>query len=118
MENTSTSRPTTSSRFDYLTFENLTFHTLLAIKIKFVAISFSFGGAGYRLGQTEDDHIRLGSTASSSRPTSEPIILRLWRQGFTIGDNGLRLYEDPKNREFLEYITKGYIYPYRGTANS
>lgn len=69
----------------------------------------SFGGTGYRLGQTNDDHVRLAdaSSAPSSRNDAEPIVLRLWRQGFTINDNELRLYEDQKNREFLEYITKG-----------
>lgn len=68
----------------------------------------SFGGTGYRLGQTNDDHVRLAdASASASRDNGDPIVLRLWRQGFTINDNELRLYEDQKNREFLEYITKG-----------
>lgn len=68
----------------------------------------SFSGTGYRLGQTSDDHVRLtDATRSTSRESAEPIILRLWRQGFTINDNEIRLYEDKKNREFLEYITKG-----------
>lgn len=37
----------------------------------------------------------------------DPIILRLWRQGFTINDSELRVYEEKKNKEFLEYIMKG-----------
>lgn len=68
---------------------------------------FSFSGAGYRLGQTNDDHVLLSSTSSRATESMDPIILRLWRQGFTINDSELRLYEDQKNREFLEYITKG-----------
>lgn len=67
----------------------------------------SFAGAGYRLGQTNDDHVLLADTSSRSTENMDPIILRLWRQGFTINDSELRLYEDQKNREFLEYITKG-----------
>lgn len=66
-----------------------------------------FGGAGYRLGQTNDDHVLMADTSSRSTESMDPIILRLWRQGFTINDSELRLYEDQKNREFLEYITKG-----------
>lgn len=71
--------------------------------------SRGFLGAGYRLGQTNDDHVLMADTSSSRSSTEsmDPIILRLWRQGFTINDSELRLYEDQKNREFLEYITKG-----------
>lgn len=69
--------------------------------------SRGFGGAGYRLGQTNDDHVLLADTSSRATENMDPIILRLWRQGFTINDSELRLYDDQKNREFLEYITKG-----------
>lgn len=68
----------------------------------------SFGGAGYRLGQTNDDHVLLADTSSRST-NMDPIVLRLWRQGFTINDSELRLYEDQKNKEFLECITKGFV---------
>lgn len=69
--------------------------------------SRGFAGAGYRLGQTNDDHVLLADTSTRSTENMDPIILRLWRQGFTINDSELRLYDDQKNREFLEYITKG-----------
>lgn len=68
---------------------------------------YSFTGTGYRLGQTNDDHVRLASSSTSSTQNTDPIILRLWRQGFTINGNELRLYDDQKNKEFLEYITRG-----------
>lgn len=71
--------------------------------------SRSFAGAGYRLGQTNDDHVLLTDTSTRSTASMDPIILRLWRQGFTINDSELRLYDDQKNREFLEYITKGCV---------
>lgn len=70
----------------------------------------SFGGSGYRLGQTEDDHVLLPESTSSraSRPQNiDPVILRLWRQGFTINDGELRTYDDDRNKEFLASITKG-----------
>lgn len=67
-----------------------------------------FGGGGYRLGQTNDDHIRLPESGRGGRPQNiDPVILRLWRQGFTINDGELRLYEDKQNKEFLDCVTKG-----------
>lgn len=76
------------------------------------------GGGGYRLGQTENDHVRLvppgGSTESVGgrprRPTNiEPVVLKLWRQGFSINDGELRSYEEQANKDFLESIMKGEI---------
>lgn len=72
--------------------------------------SFSgFHGTGYRLGQTNDDHVTLPEQLSRpSRPTNiEPVILKLWRQGFSINDGDLRSYEEQSNKEFLESIMKG-----------
>lgn len=83
----------------------MSFHLVSTTKLTFKWYSFS--GAGYRLGQTNDDHVLLANAPSRSTENMDPIILRLWRQGFTINDSELRLYEDQKNREFLEYITKG-----------
>lgn len=76
-----------------------------------------FAGTGYRLGQTEDDHVRLPDPAASSstggvrgRPANiQPVVLKLWRQGFSINDGELRSYEEPANKEFLESIMKGEI---------
>lgn len=76
----------------------------------------SFGGGGYRLGQTENDHVRLvvpGGEATGGRPRRptniEPVVLKLWRQGFTINDGELRSYEEQANKDFLESIMKGEI---------
>lgn len=67
----------------------------------------SFGGMGYRLGQTNDDHVALPD-ARANRPQSiDPVILRLWRQGFTINEGELRTYDEKRNKEFLECIAKG-----------
>lgn len=37
------------------------------------------------------------------------IILKLWRDGFSVNDGEIRSYTDPINREFLESIKKGEI---------
>lgn len=68
-----------------------------------------FVGTGYRLGQTQDDHTALPDQLSRPiRPRNiEPVILKLWRQGFSINDGELRSYEEQANKEFLESIMKG-----------
>lgn len=51
-------------------------------------------------------------TATSSnhqQSNSGPIILKLWKDGFTINDSEIRLYSDPENREFLDTIKRGEI---------
>lgn len=71
----------------------------------------SFVGTGYRLGQTPDDHTALPDQLSRpSRPSNiEPVILKLWRQGFSINDGELRSYEEQANKDFLESIMKGLV---------
>ncbi|XP_058053537.1 NSFL1 cofactor p47 [Anopheles bellator] len=74
-----------------------------------------YGGTGYRLGQTEDDHQEVPSrggrsgASRSDRVSHEIVTLTLWRQGFVINDGELRRYEDPANKEFFESITRGEI---------
>lgn len=69
-----------------------------------------FGGAGYRLGMTPDDHEALPNATRVPRPHKiEPVVLKLWRQGFSINNGELRLYEDPVNKEFLNSIKRGEI---------
>uniref|UniRef100_A0A6B2EFF8 Protein tyrosine phosphatase shp1/cofactor for p97 atpase-mediated vesicle membrane fusion n=1 Tax=Phlebotomus kandelakii TaxID=1109342 RepID=A0A6B2EFF8_9DIPT len=68
-----------------------------------------FSGTGYRLGMTNDDHTAL-PTGRPSRPQNiEPLVLKLWREGFSINDGELRLYEDPANKEFMSSMTRGEI---------
>ncbi|KAJ6641103.1 NSFL1 cofactor p47 [Pseudolycoriella hygida] len=70
-----------------------------------------FVGTGYRLGQTENDHqILPDQTPRSSRKDNiDIVVLKLWRQGFSINDGDLRNYEDPANKDFLGSIMKGEI---------
>lgn len=72
-----------------------------------------YGGTGYRLGQTDTDHVVIPTPSSSSSRASFPSVeqevvnLRLWREGFSINDGDLRRYSDPQNREFFECIKRG-----------
>lgn len=71
----------------------------------------SFAGTGYRLGQTDSDHVAVPSTSSSRKKQDEcdTVTVRVYRQGFTVDDGDLRPYEDPRNREFFESITHNEI---------
>ncbi|KAG4076606.1 hypothetical protein HA402_001893 [Bradysia odoriphaga] len=70
-----------------------------------------FVGTGYRLGQTDSDHVVLPDQAPRpNRPNNiDVVVLKLWRQGFSINDGDLRNYEDPANKDFLSSIMKGEI---------
>lgn len=75
------------------------------------AAARSFAGAGYRLGQTDSDHVVVPSTSSSRKKQDDcdTVTVRVYRQGFTVDDGDLRPYEDPRNREFFESITHNEI---------
>ncbi|XP_055686172.1 NSFL1 cofactor p47 [Lutzomyia longipalpis] len=68
-----------------------------------------FSGTGYRLGMTNDDHTALPSGRPNRPQNIEPLVLKLWREGFSINDGDLRLYEDPANKEFMSSMTRGEI---------
>nr|XP_006822016.1 PREDICTED: NSFL1 cofactor p47-like [Saccoglossus kowalevskii] len=72
----------------------------------------SFGGAGYRLGDTEGGDVRPVPGTSRSKqdqPKDMHVVLKLWKNGFTVNDTELRAFSDPKNAEFLNSVTKGEI---------
>ena len=74
----------------------------------------SFTGTGYRLGQTDDDHVAVPSSAAGGsrkkqHDECDTVTVRVYRQGFTVDDGDLRPYEDPRNREFFESITHNEI---------
>ena len=39
------------------------------------------------------------------------MVLKLWKNGFSVDDGPLRTYSDPANQEFLDTIKKGYMSP-------
>jgi len=67
----------------------------------------AFKGTGYKLGTTEDDTVVIPGAADPVPPRE--VTLRLWRDGFTVDDGGLRSYTDPANKTFLDSITRGEI---------
>lgn len=67
-----------------------------------------FSGVGYRLGQTPDDTQIIGSARQPDESRPE-LHLRLWRDGFTIGDEPLRPYSDPENRETIDLLLRGEV---------
>lgn len=69
-----------------------------------------FGGVGYRLGQTADDHEQV-TPGNTQQQDNQPrsVRLRLYREGFTVDDGPLRHYTDPENAEFLSCIRRGEI---------
>ncbi|KAI8783953.1 NSFL1 cofactor p47 [Biomphalaria glabrata] len=69
----------------------------------------TFVGAGYRLGETQDDTtIVRGATESRPREQVEKK-LKLWKNGFSIDDGPLRDYNDPENKSFLDSIARGEV---------
>lgn len=86
------------------------FDYLIVYEMITICVSFSvFVGTGYRLGQTDSDHVALpDQTPRPNRPNNiDVVVLKLWRQGFSINDGDLRNYEDPANKDFLGSIMKG-----------
>ncbi|XP_026466888.1 NSFL1 cofactor p47-like isoform X2 [Ctenocephalides felis] len=70
----------------------------------------TFQGVGYRLGQTPEDSTAV-STPKTENNEPTTVVLKLWRDGFTLGDGPMRMYSDPENGEFLDHIKKGEIPP-------
>ncbi|CAK1547781.1 unnamed protein product [Leptosia nina] len=70
-----------------------------------------FAGAGYRLGQTADDHEQVTPAKAAQAEQTRSVRLRLYREGFTVNDGPLRQFTDPANAEFLSCIRRGEIPP-------
>ncbi|XP_050680633.1 NSFL1 cofactor p47 [Leptidea sinapis] len=68
-----------------------------------------FGGVGYRLGQTSDDHEEVTPPNTTKQDDGRNVRLRLYREGFTVDDGPLRHYMDPQNAEFLACIRRGEV---------
>ncbi|XP_067146584.1 UBX domain-containing protein 2B isoform X1 [Apteryx mantelli] len=65
----------------------------------------SFSGGGYRLG----DSSRKRSEYIYGENQDVQILLKLWRNGFSLDDGELRSYSDPTNAQFLESVKRGEI---------
>lgn len=70
----------------------------------------SFQGSGYRLGDsTSGASQKVESSVKPTKKQPKSIVLRLWKNGFTVGDGELRSFHDPENADFLNAITTGRI---------
>ena len=38
------------------------------------------------------------------------MVLKLWKNGFSIDDGPLRDFKDPANKEFLDSVSKGFVF--------
>ncbi|XP_028592724.2 UBX domain-containing protein 2B isoform X1 [Podarcis muralis] len=68
----------------------------------------SFSGGGYRLGKStmkRSEYIY----GENQFGQDVQILLKLWRNGFSLDDGELRSYTDPVNAEFLESVKRGEI---------
>lgn len=69
----------------------------------------SFRGAGYRLGESDTAPSDLIMGDPVNQPTSMAVVLKLWKNGFSIDDGELRDYQDPANKDFLQAIHRGEV---------
>ncbi|CAG2236766.1 NSFL1 cofactor p47-like [Mytilus edulis] len=70
----------------------------------------AFRGAGYRLGETEEDPIDVVQGAPiRDQSRKVDMTLKLWKNGFSINNGPLRDFKDPTNKEFLDSISKGEV---------
>ncbi|KAJ1192026.1 hypothetical protein NDU88_001338 [Pleurodeles waltl] len=70
----------------------------------------SFSGGGYKLG--DSDQMRseyVFGEFEHNFDENAQVLLKLWRNGFSLDDGDLRSYTDPTNADFLESIKRGEI---------
>ncbi|XP_001952475.1 NSFL1 cofactor p47 [Acyrthosiphon pisum] len=69
----------------------------------------NFFGTGYKLGQTENDTEVIPSPNATTKRSSnqEEVVLKVWKEGFTINDGELHSIDRPENREFLLLVARG-----------
>ncbi|EFX87766.1 hypothetical protein DAPPUDRAFT_42769 [Daphnia pulex] len=68
----------------------------------------TFKGTGYRLGQSEED---TQGIIPGARQPEQPrtVVLKLWKTGFSLDEGPVRDYQNPANKDFLEYIKRGEV---------
>ncbi|OWF54902.1 NSFL1 cofactor p47-like [Mizuhopecten yessoensis] len=72
--------------------------------------SMAFKGSGYRLGETEDGPADIVQGAPlQSGPRQVDMVLKLWKDGFSVDNGELRDFQSPANKEFLDSVAKGEV---------
>ncbi|XP_013412074.1 NSFL1 cofactor p47 [Lingula anatina] len=69
----------------------------------------AFRGRGYKLGEMENEPTNVVGEALQEEPQEIQVVLKLWKNGFSVGDGPLRDYGDPQNKEFLNSIHRGQV---------
>ncbi|KAK4029343.1 hypothetical protein OUZ56_022342 [Daphnia magna] len=67
----------------------------------------TFKGTGYRLGQSEEDTQVIPGARQPEQPRT--VVLKLWKTGFSLDEGPVRDYQNPANKDFLEYIKRGEV---------
>ena len=68
----------------------------------------AFSGIGFKLGETDEASEQVAGPSSKLPNSIESTSIKLYKNGFTVNDGELRLYDDPENKLFLTSIRKGY----------
>ncbi|XP_018411893.1 PREDICTED: NSFL1 cofactor p47 isoform X1 [Nanorana parkeri] len=69
-----------------------------------------FAGGGYRLGAAPEEQSAYVSGARRQNQGQDVhVVLKLWKNGFSLDEGELRSYQDPSNAQFLESIRRGEI---------
>ncbi|CAH8449431.1 unnamed protein product [Schistosoma turkestanicum] len=72
-----------------------------------------FSGVGYKLGDDPNAPSQLESTTASSSSTNsiseQNVIVKMWRDGFSLDNGPLRSYTDPDASKFFDAIQSGQI---------
>lgn len=72
--------------------------------------SLPFGGGGYRLGAAPEEESRYVATGRKQSSAQDVhVVLKLWKDGYSLDESDLRSYQDPGNAQFLEAIRRGEI---------
>ena len=50
-----------------------------------------------------------GEKEVSNEPEDKVVVLKMWKDGFSIDDGDVRRYDDPANQKFLEDIKEGKV---------
>ncbi|KAM5135900.1 NSFL1 cofactor p47 [Mantella aurantiaca] len=69
-----------------------------------------FAGGGYRLGAApEEESAYVTGARRQNQGQDVHVVLKLWKDGFSLDEGELRSYQDPSNAQFLESIRRGEI---------
>ncbi|XP_075701216.1 NSFL1 cofactor p47 [Rhinoderma darwinii] len=69
-----------------------------------------FTGGGYRLGAAPEEESAYVAGARKHRQGQDVhVVLKLWKNGFSLDEGEMRSYQDPSNAQFLEAIRRGEI---------